>query len=487
MFIGIDLGTTGVKIILVNALGDVIAKTTESYPLSMPKPLWTEQNPEDWYNQTMKGLKKVIKGYEKDIEAISFSGQMHGLVILDENDDVIRPALLWNDQRTTAEVQYLNETIGIDVLQQETGNIALTGLTAPKLLWIKNNEPELFQKIKKIMLPKDYLLYRLSGEFATDVSDISGSLFYDIKKKQYSQKMLDILKIDERQLPTVYESYEKVGYLTETVKKTLQIQQDVKIIAGGGDQAVGAVGVGTVSPGKSSMSLGTSGVVYVATSEFQVDTQSHLQSYRDSTGHYLMMGVILNAAGSLKWWNEKIFKEHDYDKFFEELSYTSISDSLYFLPYLSGERAPINDSKAKGMFFGLQAHHEKGHMHRALVEGITYALKESFDLIQNLGTEIVNIRITGGGAKSAIWAQMIADIMNVAVEVMAIDEGPALGAAILAMVGNGTYPSVSATCEKLLQVKTTFYPQNEHVALYQKKYNVYKKLYETVKPLYNII
>lgn len=487
MFIGIDLGTTGVKIILVNALGDVIAKTTESYPLSMPKPLWTEQNPEDWYNQTMKGLKKVIKGYEKDIEAISFSGQMHGLVILDENDDVIRPALLWNDQRTTAEVQYLNETIGIDVLQQETGNIALTGLTAPKLLWIKNNEPELFQKIKKIMLPKDYLLYRLSGEFATDVSDISGSLFYDIKKKQYSQKMLDILKIDERQLPTVYESYEKVGYLTETVKKTLQIQQDVKIIAGGGDQAVGAVGVGTVSPGKSSMSLGTSGVVYVATNEFQVDTQSHLQSYRDSTGHYLMMGVILNAAGSLKWWNEKIFKEHDYDKFFEELSYTSISDSLYFLPYLSGERAPINDSKAKGMFFGLQAHHEKGHMHRALVEGITYALKESFDLIQNLGTEIVNIRITGGGAKSAIWAQMIADIMNVAVEVMAIDEGPALGAAILAMVGNGTYPSVSATCEKLLQVKTTFYPQNEHVALYQKKYNVYKKLYETVKPLYNII
>lgn len=487
MFIGIDLGTTGVKIILVNALGDVIAKTTESYPLSMPKPLWTEQNPEDWYNQTMKGLKKVIKGYEKDIEAISFSGQMHGLVILDENDDVIRPALLWNDQRTTAEVQYLNETIGIDVLQQETGNIALTGLTAPKLLWIKNNEPELFQKIKKIMLPKDYLLYRLSGEFATDVSDISGSLFYDIKKKQYSQKMLDILKIDERQLPTVYESYEKVGYLTETVKKTLQIQQDVKIIAGGGDQAVGAVGVGTVSPGKSSMSLGTSGVVYVATNEFQVDTQSHLQSYRDSTGHYLMMGVILNAAGSLKWWNEKIFKEHDYDKFFEKLSYTSIPDSLYFLPYLSGERAPINDSKAKGMFFGLQAHHEKGHMHRALVEGITYALKESFDLIQNLGTEIVNIRITGGGAKSAIWAQMIADIMNVAVEVMAIDEGPALGAAILAMVGNGTYPSVSATCEKLLQVKTTFYPQNEHVALYQKKYNVYKKLYETVKPLYNII
>lgn len=487
MFIGIDLGTTGVKIILVNALGDVIAKTTESYPLSMPKPLWTEQNPEDWYNQTMKGLKKVIKGYEKEIEAISFSGQMHGLVILDENDDVIRPALLWNDQRTTAEVQYLNETIGIDVLQQETGNIALTGLTAPKLLWIKNNEPELFQKIKKIMLPKDYLLYRLSGEFATDVSDISGSLFYDIKKKQYSQKMLDILKIDERQLPTVYESYEKVGYLTEAVKKTLQIQQAVKVIAGGGDQAVGAVGVGTVSPGKSSMSLGTSGVVYVATNEFQVDTQSHLQSYRDSTGHYLMMGVILNAAGSLKWWNEKIFKEHDYDKFFEELSYTSIPDSLYFLPYLSGERAPINDSKAKGMFFGLQAHHEKGHMHRALVEGITYALKESFDLIQNLGTEIVNIRITGGGAKSAIWAQMIADIMNVAVEVMAIDEGPALGAAILAMVGNGTYPSVSATCEKLLQVKTTFYPQNEHVALYQKKYNVYKKLYETVKPLYNII
>ncbi|MCK9235434.1 MAG: xylulokinase [Acholeplasmataceae bacterium] len=487
MFIGIDLGTTGVKIILVNASGDVIAKTTESYPLSMPKPLWTEQNPEDWYNQTIKGLKKVVKGYEKDIEAISFSGQMHGLVILDNNDHVIRPALLWNDQRTTQEVRYLNETIGTDVLQQETGNIALTGLTAPKLLWVKNNEPALFQKIKKIMLPKDYLLYRLSGVFATDVSDISGSLFFDIKNKRYSQTMLDVLNIKETQLPTVFESYEKVGHLLEEVKNILQIHQPVKVIAGGGDQAVGAIGVGTVSPGKSSMSLGTSGVVYVATNKFQVDTQSHLQSYRDSTGHYLMMGVILNAAGSLKWWNEKIFKEHDYDKFFEELNYTSIADSLYFLPYLSGERAPINDSTAKGMFFGLQAHHEKGHMHRALVEGITYALKESFDLIQNLGTQIVNIRITGGGAKSAIWAQMIADVMNVDVEVMSIDEGPALGAAILAMVGNGTYPSVSVTCEKLLQVKETFYPIKDNVALYEKKYNVYKKLYETVKPLYNII
>ncbi|MFA7588730.1 MAG: xylulokinase [Acholeplasmataceae bacterium] len=484
MYIGVDLGTSGVKVILIDEKGDLKAKVSKNYPLLSPKPGWTEQDPEGWYKQAIIALGEAVNGYEQEIKAIAFSGQMHGMVVLDQDDQVIRPAILWNDQRTQKEVETLNEKIGVDCLLTETGNIALTGLTAPKILWLKNNEPINFAKINKIMLPKDYLAYKLSGVFATDVSDVSGTLYFDVKNRRYSKVILDFLGIKESQLPKVFESSDVIGTLKADIARQLGLANDVKIIIGGGDQAVGAVGVGTVVSGKCSISLGTSGVVYVATDAFSVDRKSYLQSYRDATGNYHMMGVILNAAGALKWWTEGVFKEFNYDDLFFKLNQTPIDDTLYFLPYLNGERAPINDPKAKGVFFGLTMDHRKEHMDRAVVEGITYALKESFDLISDLGHKIEQIRITGGGARSAIWAQMIADICQVKVETIKIEEGPAFGAALLAIAGFKKDRNIAEICEELIEPKQIFLPNEENFAVYSTKYKMYLRLYPVIKNLY---
>lgn len=483
MYIGIDLGTSGVKLILVTKEGKVINTVTKSYDLLIPKPSWTEQNPDDWYNQTLAGLKELTKDNKK-IDGISFSGQMHGLVILDENDEVLRNALLWNDQRTVDEVDFLNNEIGIESLLKYTGNIALTGLTAPKVLWIKNNEPEVFKRISKIMLPKDYLIYKLTNEFATDVSDVSGTLYFDVKNRCYSKEMLEILNITEEQLPKVYESTDIVGTLSNKIKEELSITTDVNVIAGGGDQAVGAIGVGIINDGACSISLGTSGVVFVSSENFKVDTQSYLQSYAHANGKYHLMGVMLNAAGSLKWWSESVNNFHDYPLLFDNMNETPIKDSLYFLPYLTGERSPINDPSALGVFFGLGLQHRKEHMDRAVIEGVTFALKDSFELIKNLGVDIKTLRLTGGGAKSPVWAQMISDIMNVTTETIEIEEGPALGAAILAMVGTNEYPSVKIACESIIKTNKTFKPNTENVQKYEDKYSTFKKIYPTIKSLY---
>jgi xylulokinase len=484
MFIGIDLGTSGVKLILVESSGKIIKTISKGYDLLIPRPMWTEQDPNAWFNQTISGLKLLVKGFENKIKAISFSGQMHGLVILDNNDKVLRNALLWNDQRTIDEVAYLNNKIGKQRLLKETGNIALTGLTAPKVLWVKNHEPAIFKKISKIMLPKDYLAYKFSGVFATDVSDVSGTLYYDVKNKKYSKYILDILGISVKQLPKVFESVQKIGILKTELKKILNIKQDVAIIIGGGDQAVGAVGSGIVNDGECSISLGTSGVVFVAANSFKIDNVSYLQSYAHSNGEYHLMGVILNAAGALKWWSEQIFKSKDYDQFFNDLAKTKIDDTLFFLPYLTGERAPINDPKATGVFFGLRVEHNKEHMDRAVIEGVTFALKEVFELINKLGVKIKKIRITGGGAKSSMWAQMIADVMDVEVVRLVSEEGPAYGAAILAMVGFNQFKDIKTACAKLVKVKDSFKPNKKVVSVYQVKFNKYRKIYPAIKNLF---
>ncbi len=485
MFIGIDLGTSGVKSILVTKDGSIKKSVSRTYDLVIPKPSWSEQDPNIWYQETISSLKELVAGYENEIQGISFSGQMHGLVILDENDIVLRNAILWNDQRTVKEVDYLNKEIGIEKLLDETGNIALTGLTAPKLLWVMNNEPEIFKKIRKVMLPKDYLVYKLSGEFVSDVSDLSGTLYFDCKNRKYSDYMLEVLKLDRSVLPEIFESYEVVGYLKKELKQLLNINQDVKIIAGGGDQAVGAVGVGIVGDGECSISLGTSGVVFVSSNTFNVDKKSHLQSYAHANGKYHVMAVMLNAAGALKWWNEDIFDDSNYDLFFERISVTKIEESLFFLPYLSGERSPINDPFAKGVIFGLGNHHTKPQLDRAIVEGVTFALRDSFELIKNLGTNIQRIRITGGGSKSDVWAQMISDIFNVEVIKIDVDEGPALGAAILAMVGCNEYSNVEDACNDIVKLKSTFYPKFENFQLYDSKYKKFVKIYPRIKELYN--
>lgn len=482
MYIGIDLGTSGVKLLLLTSDGKVLKTVSKSYELLIPKPSWTEQRPIDWYNQTISGLKNIVEGYEDNIKAISFSGQMHGLVLLDENNEVIRNSILWNDQRTIKEVEYLTNVIGNDKLLEETGNVALTGLTAPKVLWVYNNEIDNFNRINKVMLPKDYLLYKLSNEFATDVSDASGTLYFNPKTKDYSDYMLDVLHLKRQQLPKIYESFDVVGKLNEEIKKELNISNEVKIIAGGGDQAVGAVGVGVVDTGKCNVSLGTSGVVFTPTEQFQKDMD--LQSYAHANGKYHMMGVMLNASGSLKWWVEGINQEENYDEVFKKILKTKVEDDLFFLPYLSGERAPVNDPLAKGLFLGLGIEHKRPNMDRAVVEGISFNLKTIFETIKSKSTNIDTVRITGGGAKSPIWGQMLADILNVKIETIEIEEGPALGAAILAMVGNKEYGSVSEACREIIKSKDFYSPNKNLVSIYENKYKQYQKIYPSVKQLF---
>jgi len=484
MYIGIDLGTSGVKLILVQKDGVILKTISKSYDLLIPKPSWSEQDPNEWFKQTEIALKELVIGYEDSIKGISFSGQMHGLVLLDEFDQVLRNAILWNDQRTVDEVEYLNNVIGIDNLLKYTGNIALTGLTAPKVLWVKNNEPETFKRIHKVMLPKDYLIYRLSGKFASDVSDLSGTLYFDCEKREYSIEMLEILDLNTSMLPKVYESYEVVGLLKEEFKESLHIKQDVKIIAGAGDQAAGAVGTGVVGDGEMSISLGTSGVLFVSSNTFKIDHKSHLQSYAHANGKYHIMAVMLNAAGAIKWWNESVNDDYNYEMFYKNMLESEMDDSIFFLPYLTGERAPINDPYAQGVIFGLGLHHTKKNIDRAIVEGVTFALRDSFELIKNLGVDIKRVRITGGGSKSNIWSQMISDIFNVEVVKIHTDEGPALGAAILAMVGCNEYKSVTEACQNIIKLSRNFYPSRFLSEKYDIKYNKFVTLYPQLKQLF---
>lgn len=483
MFVGIDLGTSAVKLILVDHLGNLYHSVSKSYPLLMPKTGWTEQNPNDWFNQTLEGLKELIKGFEDHIEGVGFSGQMHGLVLLGDDDVLLRNAILWNDQRTTLEVEQLNQHIGIQTLLKETGNVALTGLTAPKILWVKKHEPDVFRKIRKIMLPKDYLIYKLTGRFVSDTTDMSGTLYFDVKHRQYSSKMLGILGINASQCPEIFESSDIIGTFKPFYKEFFRLHHDVKVICGGGDQSMGAVGVGVVENGQCSISLGTSGVVFVANESFHVDQRHYLQSYCHANGHYMMMGVMLNAGGAHKWWFKQVLEQTDYEAFYQSLSHAKENEHLYFLPYLNGERSPINDPNATGVFIGLKHHHALPDLNRAVIEGITFSLKQSFDLIENIQGHITTIRLTGGGAVNQSWAQLIANIFNRKVERIVVEEGPALGAAITAMVGCGQYQQVADACQQIVRIKDNFDPQAESVTLYKKKYQKFKEIYPQIKDL----
>ena len=487
MYVGIDLGTSAVKLLLVTGDGAIVRTVSKTYDSLFPHPSWSEQDPNDWLNATVAGLRDLVLGHEADVQAMSFSGQMHGLVLLDGNDAVLRNAILWNDQRTKDQVDDLNEGIGMATLQELTGNIALTGLTAPKLLWVREREPALFARIRKIMLPKDYLVYKLCGAFASDVSDSSGTLYFDPRTKRYSEELLAILGIRKDQLPAICESFETVGTLQDPYRSILGLSSRVKIIAGGGDQAVGAIGAGIVKDGECSISLGTSGVVFVAGDHFVVDTKSHLQSYAHANGKYHVMGVMLNAAGAVRWWWEAVHGNHDYEAFYRDVTAAPASESLFFLPYLMGERAPINDPDAKGVFLGIQAHHGMKEFNRAVVEGVTFALRDSLELIRNLGITIRHVRITGGGAKSDVWAQMIADVMDVEVAKLAYEEGPAFGAAILAMVGSGVYPSVASACDRLVATDRIFVPNRAMSTLYHDKYLMFSRIYPQLKGLFKVI
>lgn len=484
LYIGVDLGTSAVKLLLMDGDGKIHKIVSKEYPLYFPKSGWSEQNPEDWFLQSAAGIRELTAGCDKsDIAGISFGGQMHGLVMLDADDNVIRPAILWNDGRTGEETEYLNKTIGKEKLSEYTANIAFAGFTAPKILWVQKHEPENFAKIAKIMLPKDYLAYRLSGVFCTDMSDASGMLLLDVKNRCWSQKMLDICGIRESQLPKLYESYEAVGVIKPEVARELGLPEGIKVIAGAGDNAAAAVGTGTVGDGMCNISLGTSGTIFISSAKFGVDENNALHSFAHADGSYHLMGCMLSAASCNKWWNEEILKTKDYAA--EQAGISRLGENpVFYLPYLMGERSPHNNPDARAMFLGMSMDTTREDMTQAVLEGVAFGLRDSFEVAKSLGIRIERTKICGGGAKSMLWKKMIANIMGIKVDVIESEEGPALGGAMLAAVGCGEYPDVKTIAEKIVKVVDTIEPEPELTAKYEERYQQFRRIYPTVKGLF---
>ena len=484
LYIGVDLGTSAVKLLLMDQDGEIKKIVSKEYPLFFPNPGWSEQNPEDWFSQSMEGIKELTAECDKSqIAGISFGGQMHGLVVLDAEDKVLRPAILWNDGRTDKETEYLNTVIGKEKLSEYTANIAFAGFTAPKILWMKEHEPELFQQIRKIMLPKDYLAYRLSGTFCTDVSDASGMLLMDVKRKCWSKEMLEICGITEEQLPKLFESYDVVGTLKKEIAEELGMPETVKVIAGAGDNAAAAVGTGTVGDGMCNISLGTSGTIFISSKEFGVDKNNALHSFAHADGKYHLMGCMLSAASCNKWWSEEILKTTDFAK--EQENIVKLGENnVFYLPYLMGERSPHNDPKVRAAFIGMSMDTTREEMTQAVLEGVAFGLRDSLEVARSLGMKIERTKICGGGAKSPLWKKIIANVMNLKVDVIESEEGPALGGAILAAVGCGEYSDVETAAKQFVRVIDTVEPEEALVTKYEEKYQQFKKIYPAVKDLF---
>ena len=476
------MGTSGTKFLLVAANGEILAENTQSYEVCYPHSGWSEQSPELWYKAALTGLKKLLQGQDKSaVKGISFGGQMHGLVVLDKDDNVIRPCILWNDGRTEQQTKYLNEVIGKEKLSKYTGNIAFAGFTAPKILWIKENEPENFAKIAKIMLPKDYLAYKLSGSFCTDYSDASGMLLLDVKNRRWSQKMCDVCGISVQMLPKLYESYEVVGTLKKEIAEELGLSEGVKIIAGAGDNAAAAVGTGVVGEGGCNISLGTSGTLFVSGEKYAEDKVNALHSFCHADGGWHLMGCILSAASCNAWWSDKILETNNYAKEQEGLEEYLGKNDVYFLPYLMGERSPHNDVNARGAFIGMRPDTTRKQMTLAVLEGVTFALRDCLEAAKKNGIEVKKTKLCGGGAKSPLWRKIVANVMNMPVEIPQTEQGPSYGGAMLAMVGCGEYKTVKESVEKIVKVKETVYPDQKIAELYEKRYVVFKKLYPSLK------
>lgn len=485
-YIGIDLGTSAVKLLLMDASGQIKNTVTKEYPLEFPQPGWSQQNPEDWKDAVLDGLKELTKDCDKSqIAGIGCGGQMHGLVILDGQDKVIRPAILWNDGRTAKQVEYLNETIGRDKLSAYTANIAFAGFTAPKILWVRENEPENFAKIAKIMLPKDYVNYILTGVHCCDYSDASGMLLLDVKNKQWSREMLSICGISESQMPKLFESYEVVGTLKPEIAALLNFPETVKVCAGAGDNAAAAVGTGVVGEGGCNISLGTSGTVFISSKKFGVDPNNALHAFAHADGGYHLMGCMLSAASCNKWLMEDIFKTSDYTAEQTPITDEKLgSNHVYFLPYLMGERSPINDTNARGTFIGMTMDTSRADLTQAVLEGVAFAIRDSVEVAKSLGIEIQTSMLCGGGAKSPLWRKILANVLNIRLTIPVSEQGPGMGGAMLAMVGCGAYDSVQQVVDKLVSVAQTVTPDPALAAKYEKRYQQFRKIYPACKQLF---
>ena len=488
-YIGVDLGTSAVKLLLMEADGSIKNIVSKEYPLSFPNPGWSEQKPEDWFAQSMEGMKELTKDIDRaQVAGIGFGGQMHGLVTLDKDDNVIRPAILWNDGRTGEETEYLNTVIGKDKLSQYTANIAFAGFTAPKILWMQKNEPENFKKVVKIMLPKDYLAYRLSGSFCTDVSDASGMLLLDVKNRCWSKEMLEICGITEEQLPKLYESWEVVGTLKPEIAKELGFSENVKVVAGAGDNAAAAVGTGTVGDGQCNISLGTSGTVFISSKNFGVDENNALHSFCHADGSYHLMGCMLSAASCNKWWMDEIIGTKDYPAEQKPITDDKLGENnVYYLPYLMGERSPHNNPDARALFIGMSMDTTRADMTQAVLEGVAFAIRDSFEVARDLGINITETKICGGGAKSPLWRKIVANVLNIKVNIIESEEGPGLGGAMLAAVACGEYASVEEAAAKIVKVIDSVEPDAALAEKYDKKYAKFKQIYPTVKDLYDTL
>lgn len=485
LYIGIDLGTSAVKLLLMRENGAIQKIVTKEYPIYFPKTGWAQQNPTDWYEKTVEGIRELTEECDKSqIKGISFGGQMHGLVILDEKDRVIRPAILWNDGRTKKQTNYLNEEIGREALVQYTGNIAFAGFTAPKLLWLEQEEPDNFKRIAKLMLPKDYLVYCLCGVHSTDYSDASGTLLLDVEHKCWSEKMLDICNISREILPKLYESYEVVGTMKREVAAELGLGQNVKIIAGAGDNAAAAVGCGAVGENKCNISIGTSGTIFLSAKTFYEDRGNALHSFAHADDSYHLMGCMLSAASCNKWWMENILHTNDYEA--QERTIQNLGDnSVYFLPYLMGERAVHNNPDARGMFVGLGLDTSREEMTQAVLEGVAFGLRDSLEAIKQLGVELRSATLCGGGGKSYLWKKILANVLNLELQILECEQGPAYGSAILAAVGCGEYESVEQAAKAFVQIKETISPQTELTEKYNQRYQKFKSIYPAVKELFS--
>ncbi|AYO29964.1 xylulokinase [Biomaibacter acetigenes] len=491
-FLGIDLGTSSVKIIIMDKDGKVLGSVSKDYPIYYPRQNWAEQNPEDWWQSTSEGIKEIlskmgVKG--EDVKGIGLSGQMHGSVVMDKDNNVLMPAILWCDQRTAGECDYITRKLNQANLTKYTGNKALPGFTAPKILWIKNHNPGIFERITHVLLPKDYIRFKLTGEFATEVSDASGTLMFDVEKRTWSKEMLEFLELPEEALPRCFESYEITGKVNSKAAEETGLKPGTPVVGGGGDQAAGAVGTGAVKSGIMSVALGTSGVVFAGQDAYSVDEHNRLHSFCHANGKWHVMGVMLSAASCLKWWVEDVNKglgEKGFDILLDEADKVdSGSHGLIFLPYLMGERTPYSDPDARGCFIGLNITHDRGAMTRSIIEGVSFGLRDSLEIIKDLKIPIDEVRVTGGGAKSKLWRQVLADIFGAKVNMINATEGPAYGAAILAAVGIGEYGSVEDACDELIKVTDSMEPLAENSRKYEEMYQIYKGLYLTLKDTFN--
>lgn len=495
--LGIDVGTSGTKALLIDAKkGEVVASATKTYPLYTPRPQWAEQEPEDWWQATIASIREVIEeaGVDpKRIRGMGLSGQMHGSVFLDANNRVLRPAILWCDQRTQAECDWIMDTVGRDKVVELISNPVLTGFTAGKIVWLRNNEPEVYAQVKKVLLPKDYIRFKLTGEFATEVSDASGTALFNVTKRDWAYELLDAVKIPKEWMPKAYESPEVSGKISAEASQLTGLAEGMPVVGGGGDQAAGAVGNGIVESGIISSTVGTSGVVFAFADKPVVDPKLRVHTFCHAVpGKWHVMGVMLSAGGSLRWYRDtfgdsesavaKALGRDPYEVITDEAAAAPAGcEGLVFLPYLTGERTPYPDPHARGVFFGITLRSDKADFSRAVLEGVAYGLRDSFGILEEMNVPISQVRASGGGARSELWRQIQADVTGYDHVTINIDEGPALGVALLAGVGTGIYKSVADACRSVIKVTSTTKAAPAAKKTYDSFYPTYQSLYQSLK------